>query len=367
MIRHPRYDVAERPFIVIWEVTRACDLACLHCRADAIPLRDPFELTTDEARDLIDEIAAFGKPSPLFVITGGDPIKRKDLHEIVTYAAGRGLAVALSPSATELVTRQRLERLHDAGLKVISLSLDGSCAPIHDAFRGFPGIFDRTLALLEIANEIGLRVQINTTVTRHNVEDLAAVARLLRERSVFLWSVFFLVPTGRGRFLEQITADECEAVMHFLYDVGNVIPVKTTEGHHFKRIVVQRDSFEPFTPGPLYRRLEHALGADWPAADRTRRPPMDVNAGRGFVFVSHRGDVCPSGFLPLSAGNVRSESLRDIYRDSDLFRSMRDPTRLKGRCGRCPFLTVCGGSRSRAYAMTGDPFGDDPLCAYRAC
>jgi len=371
-VRHPRYDVGERPFIVIWETTRACDLACRHCRAEAIPRRDPLELTTEEARALIDEIAAFGRPSPIFVITGGDPIKRDDLPQLVAYATSRGIPVALSPSATPLVTRERLAELHDLGLKAISLSLDGSRPDIHDAFRGFPGVFERTLRLWDIAYDVGLRVQINTTVTRHNVEDLASIARHLRQHGAALWSVFFLVPTGRGRMLEPITASECEDVMHFLYDVGTVLPVKTTEGHHFKRVVLQRARLAkgatpdaPLSVGSLYRRLREQLGPDWTPGPRERRSPMDVNAGRGFVFISHRGDICPSGFLPSSAGNVRTSSLRDVYRSSDLFHGLRDPSRLRGRCGRCEFASVCGGSRSRAYAVTGDPFAEDPLCAYQ--
>jgi radical SAM protein with 4Fe4S-binding SPASM domain len=312
-----------------------------------MPRRDPAELTTAEARDLIDEIAGFGRPSPLFVITGGDPTKREDLDEIVTHAVSRGIATALSPSATPQVTAERLAELHALGIKAISLSLDGSTAAIHDAFRGFPGVFDRTLRLWDAAREAGLRVQINTTVTRHNVGDLAFIARLLCERGAFLWSVFFLVPTGRGRLLEQISAAECEEVMHFLYDVGTRLPVKTTEGHHFKRVVLERDMADPNV------------------ASRSRRSPMDVNAGRGFVFISHTGEIFPSGFLPLAAGNARTQSLREVYRTSDLFRALRDPSRLKGRCGRCSFASVCGGSRSRAYAVTGDPFAEDPLCAYQ--
>jgi radical SAM protein len=363
-IRQPRYDVSQRPFLIIWEATRACDLACLHCRADAVTTRDSGELTRAEAYGLIDDIAAFGKPSPLFVITGGDPMKRDDLTDIVAHANARSIAVALSPSATQLVTRKRLVDLRDAGLKAMSLSLDGSSPHVHDAFRGFSGVFERTLQLWDAARDVGLRVQINTTVTRHNVEDLASIAVLLRERRVFLWSVFFLVPTGRGSVLEPITPGECEDVMHFLYDIGSVVPVKTTEGHHFKRIVVQRQSSDDFKAGALYRRLTERLGQDWPSSERARRTPMDVNAGRGFVFISHRGDVYPSGFFPSSGGNVRAASLNDIYQKSDLFQALRDPTRLRGRCGRCAFVSVCGGSRSRAYAVTGDPFAEDPLCAY---
>jgi radical SAM protein with 4Fe4S-binding SPASM domain len=233
------------------------------------------------------------------------------------------------------------------------------------------GVFERTLDAWDAALRYGLKVQINTTVTGGNVMALPGIARMVRERGAMAWSVFFLVPVGRGDGLPQINALECEDVLHFLYDVGAGLPVKTTEGHHFKRVVLQRTILErrgigpasALTFGPLYHTLRTMLGP-WPAGTGRRRSPMDVNAGRGFVFVSHTGSVHGSGFMPLPAGNVRRRPLGDIYRDSPLLRALRDPASWHGRCARCEFRDVCGGSRSRAYASTGDPTGDDPLCAY---
>lgn len=370
-IRHPAINVDRRPFIVIWEVTRACDLACLHCRAEAVPYAHPGELTTAEAYGLIDQVAGFGSPPPLFVLTGGDPVKRPDLLRLIEYAAARRLPVALSPSATPLLTSRVIADARAAGAVALSLSLDGDSRTTHDAFRGVSGVFERTLDAWDAALRYGLKVQINTTVTGGNVMALPGIARLVRERGAMVWSVFFLVPVGRGAILPQITAVECEDVLNFLYDVGEALPLKTTEGHHFKRVVLQRtilercglapDSVLAF--GPLYHALKTMLGP-WPAGSGRRRSPMDVNAGRGFVFVSHTGTVHPSGFMSLPAGNIRRRPLGEIYRDSPLLRALRDPASWHGRCARCEFGAVCGGSRSRAYAATGDPTGDDPLCAY---
>jgi radical SAM protein len=371
VVRHPAYDVNQRPFIVIWEVTRACDLACVHCRASAMPSRNPFEVTGPEAHDLIDQVAAFGPPAPLFVLTGGDPLKRPDLLELISYASSRKLPVALSPSATPLLTRTNLDDLKRAGLRAMSLSVDGASAEVHDAFRGIDGVFDRTLEAWDAARAAGLKVQINTTVARRNVHELPKIAEMALARDAFTWSVFFLVPMGRGLGLEQISPRECEDVMNFLYDVGTVIPVKTTEGHHYKRIVLSRNLLERLDVSPEaagivgddYRTLRDCL--DWTARPGTRRTPMDVNAGRGFVFISHTGSVHPSGFLPLSAGNVKCTPLGELYRESPLFEALRDSHALTGRCGRCEFAPVCGGSRSRAYAASADPLGEDPLCAYQ--
>jgi radical SAM protein len=370
-LRHPRFDPAERPFIVIWEVTRACDLACLHCRAEAAPWRHPAELTTEEGRALIDQVAAFGAPSPILIFTGGDPMKRADLVELVAYAAERELVLAFSPSATPALTPEVLGELHQAGLKTLSLSLDGSEPAIHDAFRGVEGVFARTMAAWDAAIALGFKVQINTTVTRRNLYDLPAIARMALEREVMTWSVFFLVPTGRGAALEQLSPAECEDVMHFLYDVGKALRTKTTEGHHYRRVVLQRTVLarlglahqEVLALGPTYAALRAKLG---PLAMRSepRRSPMDINAGRGFVFISHVGTVYPSGFFPAPAGSLRAATLQDIYRKSSLFVRLRDPKLLGGRCGRCEFASVCGGSRSRAYVLSGDPLAEDPLCTY---
>ncbi len=371
-IRHPKFDVAGRPFIVIWEVTRACDLVCAHCRAEAIPQRNPAELTTAEGRTLIDQVAAFGQPSPLLVLTGGDPMKRPDLAELVVYASALHVPVAFSPSATPLLTADALRQLRTAGLKAISLSVDGASAAVHDAFRGVDGVFDRTMALWEAALQCGLKVQINTTVAQLNLRDLPAIAQMLFERSAMTWSVFFLVPVGRGTRLEQLSPQECEDVMNFVYDVGLALPTKTTEGHHYKRVVLERTLLKRLGVRPeqvlglgaTYYGLRAKLGP-MPCGELSRRTPMDVNAGRGFVFVSHVGTVHPSGFLTASAGDVRAKSLNEIYRTSELLNELRDSSLLGGRCGQCEFAPVCGGSRSRAFATTGDALAEDPLCSYQ--
>ncbi|MCC5575333.1 TIGR04053 family radical SAM/SPASM domain-containing protein [Microtetraspora sp. AC03309] len=373
-LRHVHRDVGSAPFIVIWEATRACPLACLHCRAEARPARDPAELTTDEAAGLMRQVTDFGRPAPLFVITGGDPFERPDLYDLVREARRLGLAPAVSPSATPALTTASLSRLREAGASVISLSLDGATAALHDGFRGFGGVFGRTLRSWQEARDAGLKVQINTTVTRTNLGELPEIAQLVRERGALLWSVFFLIPTGRGRELTSLTAGESEDVLNFLYDVGGTVPVKTTEAHHFRRVALQRhilaerdaDHEEVLGLGPLYGDLRRrAIDLRLIGSTRPRRPPIDVNAGRGMVFVSHTGEVSPSGFLPVSAGNVRDRPLAEIYRNSSVFVSLRDPGLLGGRCGACEFRAVCGGSRSRAFAVTGDALAEEPWCAYQ--
>ncbi|MEV6046937.1 TIGR04053 family radical SAM/SPASM domain-containing protein [Streptomyces xanthochromogenes] len=371
LVRKPRHAVAERPFIVIWEATRACPLACLHCRAEAQPDRDPGELDGVDARRLMDQIAAFGRPGPLFVITGGDPFQRADLNDLVAYGTSLGLRVAVSPSGTPTLTRANLTAVRDAGAVALSLSLDGSTAERHDAFRGVDGVFDWTLDGWRTARELGLKVQINTTVTRISLSDLADIAALVRREGAMLWSGFILVPTGRGAGLDALTPDEIEDVLHFLHDCGSMIATKTTEGHHFRRVALQRAILarhgEHPELGPLHGELirrAQELGFFEGEGRPVRRPPMDVSSGRGFVFVSHTGEVHPSGFLPVSAGNVKHHPLADIYRGSALFATLRDPALLRGKCGRCEFNTVCGGSRSRAYGLTGDVLAADPWCAY---
>lgn len=375
-VRHQRTDPNDRPFIVIWESTRACQLACRHCRASAQPGRDSRELSTEEAARLMREVASFGSPAPLFVITGGDPFQRPDLFDLVREGTTAGLAVAVSPSGTPTLTREALEGLHRAGARAVSLSVDGSDATIHDAFRQVDGVYDLTVAAWHTARKIGLKVQVNTTVGRHNLHDLPRIAHLVHELGAMTWSSFLLVPTGRGAGLETLTPAEVEDVLNWLYDVGLTVPAKTTEAHHFRRVVLEREILERHRLDPvsflglgdLYadlRAASDALGLTGIAGERRRRPPMDVNAGRGFVFVSHVGTVHPSGFLPMAAGDVREKPLPEIYRRSDLLVGLRDRTRLGGRCGACEFAAVCGGSRSRAFASTGDPLAEEPWCGYQ--
>lgn len=378
LIRQPNYDLSQRPFMVIWETTQACDMACRHCRAEAQPEHNPQALLLSEGKILLDQIADFGMPRPLVVLTGGDPFKRSDIFDLTQYGAQIGLPIALSPSGTPLLNPENLQRVKDSGCKAISLSLDGSCPEIHDAFRGVPGSFDWTVRGWKTAQSIGLKLQINTTVTRHNLYDLPRIFALVRDLGAMTWSVFFLVPTGRGLSEDEISPLDYEAVMNFLYDASKYISLKTTEGHHFKRVVLQRSFLEAhdlpvqeyMQLNGTYERLMEGLRTETAQmqilpADRIRRTPMHVNAGDGFVFISLLGEVFPSGYLPVSAGNVRQTHLKDIYHDSPLFRSLRNKQELKGRCGACEFNRVCGGSRSRAYAVTGDILAEEPFCAYQ--
>lgn len=377
IVRRPAQATGTMPFMVIWEVTQACDLVCLHCRANAQPALHPRSLTTEEGKRLFEQIASFGPRPPLLVLTGGDPFKRPDLYELIEHARKVGLVVAVSPSATPLLTRERLARIRDAGASAISLSLDASNAEAHDAFRGVPGSYELTLRGFRDARELGLKVQINSTVTRRNLSDLVAMTKLVRDLDAMTWSVFFLVPMGRGAEEQGLLASEAEAVLHYLVDASRFVNLKTTEAHHHKRVVLQRMLLErmgnsgpkPWESLPLYQELKRGLDDlveryGWRPHKRPRRSPMQINSGNGFVFVSHLGEVMPSGFLPLTAGSVRRASIVDIYRDSPLMRSMRNPDLLGGRCGRCEFRSVCGGSRSRAFAVHGDPLAEEPWCSY---
>ena len=370
-VRSLHHDVTERPFIVIWEVTRACELACAHCRADAVRERHPRELSTDDGRALLDDLASYGPPRPMVVLTGGDPFERPDLVDLVAHGTSLGLSIALSPSVTPRLSEPALIELRDAGAKAVSLSLDGATAATHDGMRGVPGVFDATIAAARTVHELGLRLQINTTVTAANVTELPAILRLALDAEVTLWSVFFLVPTGRGRLLGTLDALQAEEVLHWLHDISDLVAVKSTEAPHYRRIAIQRAAVDDvevaFPPGPLRSALRRATGeliAAQPPVPRRPRPPLDVNAGRGFAFIDHLGTVFPSGFLPVPVGSVGDASFSAIYRTSPILRELRDPEALRGRCGRCEFRTVCGGSRSHAYATTGDLLAEDPMCAY---
>jgi AdoMet-dependent heme synthase len=354
-------DFNQTPFTVAWEVTRACAYACIHCRAEAQPRRDPRELTTDEGFRLIDQLVEVG--GPILIVTGGDPMMRPDLLELIRYASGRGLRVALSPTATKLVTLERLREAKEAGVTRVQMSLDGSRPEVQDAFRGRPGSFQRTIEILDDIGKAGLSLQIGTTVSRYNVEDLPAIAKVVGEHGAVMWSLFLLVPTGRGRREDMISAAEHERVFNWLYDLSKSAPfdVRTTAAQHYRRVVIQRRRQEatPSDKGLL------VTGAGYSFADGLGQSKRGVNDGNGFAFISHIGDVCPSGFLPLSGGNVRERSFVDIYRDSPLFRDLRDYGKLKGKCGICDFREVCGGSRARAYAVTGDYLESDPYCVYQ--
>jgi AdoMet-dependent heme synthase len=370
-------DFNQRPFTVVWETTRACDLACVHCRAEANSRRSAGELTFEEAQALIQGIKTFGAPYPLFILTGGDPAKRSDIFDIIAYAHGEGLRVAMTPSATPLITRDAVRRFAAAGLVRLALSLDGKDPLTHDSFRGVAGSFNRTLQILDWCREFGLETQIHTTVTRHVLDELPAIAETIGERGIKLWALFLLIAVGRAARPEvrrlNLSARQLESLFHWLYDLEKSASFDVTprEGYHYRRVLLQRRAAEAgITVEDLLCDVEkkHSTPADVrtsPKANRILRAPLGVNDGKGIVFISHQGDVQPSGFLNLVGGNFRRESLASVYRNSPLFLRLRDSSLIEGKCGMCEFKNICGGSRSRAYAITGNPMHSDPFCAYQ--
>ena len=348
-----RLDFDRAPFVIAWELTRACAYACAHCRADAQPKRDPNELDTAEAKHLIDRLAGFGT-KPILVLTGGDPLMRTDLFELARHATERGLRVSLTPTATALPTRERMRAACESGIRRLAFSVDAASPQAHDRFRGFQGSFARTVTAIDNARAEGLPVQINTTVCAANAGELPRLVPLLEEWEAVQWSLFFLVPVGRGARLAMLSAAGHEAALGWLCDISRLVPfdVKATAAPQYRRIAHQRSR------GPA--------GAGFRFDDGLDRPPFGkgVNDGRGFMFVSHTGEVMPSGFLPISAGNVREADPVSLYRTAPLFRQLRDPDALTGKCGRCEYRSVCGGSRARAYAVTGDHMASDPSCPY---
>ncbi len=362
----PTVDYAVAPFLVIWETTQACALACRHCRASARPERDALELTTEEGLSVIDQVADLG--TPLLVLSGGDPLNRPDLFTFIKHAKKRGLRVATIPAATERLTPAVVASLKESGLDQMALSLDFPDAARHDAFRGVPGAFARTLEAAKWARQSDLPLQINTTVCGDTASSLEEMGALVEALGVVFWEVFFLVPTGRGCGLKGLTAGECErlfAVIDGVQQRSSFI-VKVTEAPHYRRFVAQRKRREAGASARPKGQatMPHELTRSEGPGHTVGLAPRGVNAGNGFLFVSHQGDIFPSGFLPQCAGSVRSEGLAEVYRNHELFARLRRPSSLHGRCGRCEFAEICGGSRSRAFALTGDPLASDPWCAY---
>lgn len=343
----------ERPMLAIWELTQACELACVHCRASAVKHRDPLELTTAEGKRLLDDVAAMG--TPLVVFTGGDPASRPDLVELVEHGAKAGLIVAVTPSGTELFQRPLLEQLKAAGMARLAVSVDGPDAATHDGFRRVEGSFDHSIRILEEARALGVERQINLTLAPHNVDRLGEMAALAERLGVTLLSVFVVVPTGRADAALMLSAERLERAFEELAGLadGASFDVKTTAAPHFRRVLLER------------RARLSAVGVSHDVdAEGNVLGPRGINDGTGFVFVSHRGDIFPSGFLPLRAGNVRRDALAEVYRASPIFRQLRDTSQLTGKCGVCPFKRVCGGSRARAWAVGHDLSASDPACAY---
>ncbi|MCE5302703.1 MAG: TIGR04053 family radical SAM/SPASM domain-containing protein [Planctomycetaceae bacterium] len=345
-------DFGTSPLMFYYETTQACDLVCKHCRASAQERPAPGELSTDQAKALFDQAAGFPR-RPTLVLTGGDPLKRPDLFELIRHARSVGLQVALTPAATPLATFEALAAARDAGADRLGISLDGVDAATHDAFRGWPGSFDRTMQMLADARTLRMPVQLNTTVTRRNVDQIDAMAEQLARLSIAMWSVFFLVPVGRGVEEQRISPDEYEAVFERLWRQSQRRPyaIKTTEAPHYRRYVLQQGG-DPLA-GP------HG------ARPLRRRAPLGVGDGKGVLFVGHTGEIYPAGFLPIRCGRFPDHSLIEVYQNHPVFRALRDPDRFRGRCGVCEYRHVCGGSRARAMALTGDYLASDPDCNYQ--
>lgn len=340
---HQARDFAETPLVVTWELTQACELACDHCRARAMPEPDPNELTVEQATDLFEQVATFD-PQPFFVFSGGDPLMRPDFFTLLERARDAGLHPAVTPATTPRLTREVIDALSAAGVRRMALSLDGATAPAHDGFRGEPGTFETALRAAEYANNIGLSIQINTTVTAETVDQLPGIAELATALDISMWEIFFLVPVGRGDELEQLEPTAAKEIAEWLYEYSQSAP--------FRVITVE---------APFYRRVAAEIQNE---AGQPMRPVGSTGAGNGFIFISHTGEVYPSGFMPVSVGNITEEPLPTIYRQSPLLSKLRDPDELNGPCGTCSYAQLCGGSRSRAYAATTDPFASDPLCPW---
>jgi len=340
------------PKIAFYEVTQACDLVCSHCRACAQRQPHPAELSAEDARELVDQLMEFPEP-PLLVLTGGDPLKRNDIFDLIDYAVGRGLEVSITPSATPLVTSSAIQRFYDVGISRMAISIDGADAATHDETRGVAGSFLRSLEILEEARRVGLETQINTVLTPKNFGQIERMAERFEQLKIALWSVFFLVPVGRGDQLPRLSADQCEDAFARLWRQSQERPflIKTTEAPHYRRFVIQQ--------GRQSMQQKAALPALRP------RPYLGLNDGKGIMFISHTGTVQPSGFLTTTCGVFPFQHLVRIYQDSPIFKKLRDSSNLEGKCHYCEYRNICGGSRSRAFGLTGNMFAPEPDCIYQ--
>jgi AdoMet-dependent heme synthase len=346
------YDYSRNPMLVYWEMTQACALACRHCRAEAVATAQPGELSHDESKKLLRQIASFDKPLPHLILTGGDPLQRADLFDLIDDARQLGLTVSITPSATENLTFNAIAKLKEHGVESLGLSLDGSSAARHEAVRGVAGCFDATLRAARYTAALGIPIQINTLVSEETIDDLPAIYELLKTFTVMRWSLFFLIEVGRGKVLQPISPERGEELMNWVYDVAQVAPfiIKTTEAPSYRRIALDQMRREGMAAVEIKRTSVYR--------------GFGIRDGHGIVFVSSQGDIYPAGFLPLAAGNVRTDSLVSVYRDAPIFRALHAPDQFKGRCGRCEYRMLCGGSRARAFAATGDPLASDPFCCH---
>lgn len=351
---YARSDVNHSPLLVFYETTQACDLACTHCRACAQTRANPSELSKEDSKTLIDQLAEFPKP-PMLVLTGGDPLKRQDIYELIDHARVRELDVSITPAATELATDGAIRRLRDAGISRLAVSLDGADAEMHDGLRCVAGSFRRTLEILRAARDLGLPTQVNTVVTRANWHQVNRMAELLADEGIVLWSVFFVVPVGRAAENYCLSAADTESVFTMLWEQSQrqSYLIKTTEAPHYRRFVQQQ------------------IKASGTRDEQRRQPgrgvPTGLNDGKGVMFVSHTGMIHPSGFMPIVCGIFPFENVVRVYQDSPIFRGLRETDRLEGKCGACEYRNLCGGSRARAFAATDNPFAQETTCVYVPC
>jgi radical SAM protein len=341
------------PMIVFYEVTRACDLVCLHCRACAQSQPDPNELTSEQSRQLIDQVARF-PVRPMLVLTGGDPLKRGDIYDLIAYSRGQGLETAITPSPTPLVTTEAIARLQEAGIDRMAVSIDGADAATHDRMRGVPGSFAQTQRIMEDACNLGIAVQVNTTLNPNNFDQIEAMAEMLARHQIVLWSVFFIVPVGRATADLRLTGVQYEEAFGRLYVQSLCQPygIKTTEAMHYRRFVARQ------------RMQARQTAGSHGAVAAPRYLTMGINDGKGVMFVSHTGLIHPSGFMPLVCGMFPFNDIVDVYQHSPIFRRLRTPDSFEGKCGYCEYRHLCGGSRARAYNVTGNPYAAEPDCIY---
>lgn len=372
LVREIKHDLNNKPFIVIWEVTRACALVCQHCRAEAQHHAAPGQLTNAQGHELIDQLTSYERPYPMLILTGGDCFERPDLVDLIEYAVSKGLHVSISPSVTPLFTRDRVRAVQEAGMSMMSMSLDGGSATTHDAFRGFPGTFDHTVEACHMLRELGMKFQLNTVFTAKNIHEAPQMLKNAIDLGAMMFYTFMLVPTGRGAQLDMLSPLEREDVLYWLHDNSTRIAIKTTEAPQYRRIAFQRDAVRqgkerPVRHGELYEwltRETNELLGETITEPRPPRTPLAINSGSGFAFIDHTGDVYPSGFLPIHCGSIKETPFPEIYCGSPVFQGLRNPNGFSGKCGACNFNHFCGGSRSTAYALTGDYLASDPSCAY---